>query len=421
MKPLGGLRVVSLEHAVAAPLCTRYLAGLGADVIKIERPPRGDFARWYDTAVQGLSAHFVWLNAGKRSVALDLKRPTATTVLWDLLKSADVFVSNLSPGSVQRLTGADSMRDRFPRLIECAITGYSADGPYLERKAYDLLIQGEAGVTRSTGTPDHPAKAGVSVADLAGGQHAALAIVAAIVRRDHSGDGSTLKISLFDVLTDWMSPLLLASKHSRAVPPPAGTSHASIAPYGAFRCADGVWLNVAVQNEDEWRRLCTEVIRDEALLDDPRFRSNQDRVKHRVDLERRLAQVIARDSAEVLIAKLTAADIGWGKLRDIGEVVAHPELTERKRWRIVEAGTAGGPVGAVEVLRDPLETLFDGPEGDVGSVSAHLPQVGEHTFEVLRELGYSETRLAELAHMGVIARVARDGVPAAPTQHLARD
>jgi len=399
VRPLDGIRVVSIEHAVAAPLCTKNLSSLGADIIKVERPPGGDFARWYDAAVNGLSAHFVWLNVDKRSIALDLKLAEGGSVFWDLLRTADVFVSNLGPGSLKRLIGVDSVREVVAEIIECHIAGYSPKGPYFRRKAYDLLIQGEAGITRSTGTPDHPAKPAVSIADLAGGQNAALAIVSALLQRNRTGEGQTLNISLFDVVTDWMSPLLLTYKHSHSIPVPAGTSHASIAPYGAFLCSDGTFLNIAVQNEDEWDRFCRQVLDDNELLADGRYSSNQKRVANREPLERHLQDFFRARRSDTLSKKLDAADIGWGIMRTVDAVVRHPELVERHRW--ASARSAKG--ARLDVLIDPLATLF-GENSSRQPAGAHLPDVGEHTFDVLKEIGYGDARLKELQDLGVFGR-----------------
>lgn len=378
------MRVVALEQAVAAPLCSRHLAELGADVVKVERPPDGDFARRYDTDVHGLSGHFVWLNAGKRSLALDARAPGGAEVLGRLLAGADVLLANLGPGALDRLAG-----DLDERLIVVTISGYGAGGPYERRKAFDLLVQGEAGVTRHTGTPDQPAKPGVSLADLAAGVYALQSVTTALFARERTGRGARVDVSMLDVVTEWMSPLLLAQRYAGAAPPPAGTRHATICPYGPFGTADGRTLNIAVQNEGQWRRLCG-VLGAAELADDPRFATNSARVLDRdlveAAIERRTSTLPAAD----LTRALDAADVPWGDLNAAADVLAHPQLAARQRWRTVTL--PGG--GEVETLLAPF--LQPGPG------VPHVPAFGEHTDAVLAELGYDAGDVAALRAAGTV-------------------
>jgi itaconate CoA-transferase len=370
--PLDGILVVALEQAVAAPLATRHLADLGARVIKIERPDEGDFARHYDDSVgPGFSSWFVWLNRGKESVTLDVKSPHGRTVLARLLARADVFVHNLAPGAIDRLGfSIDDLHEHHPRLITCSLSGYGPDGPYRDRKAYDLLIQSEAGLVSLTGTPEQPAKAGVSVADVAGGMYAYSSTLAALLRRSQTGLGSHVEVSLFDALCEWLSHQRIISQMTGRLPKRAGTSHATIAPYGAFSCSDGRDVVIAVQNTREWRRLCRAIDLPD-LADDPRFATNEQRVAS-PDLDEIIARRLRRLTSGDLIERLEAAGLAWGRVNDMHAVVAHPQLESRDRW--VEAGT---PVGPFPTLRPPIEISgIDVPIGDA-------PGLGEHTAAVL--------------------------------------
>ncbi|MGW1015823.1 CaiB/BaiF CoA transferase family protein [Streptomyces niveus] len=382
---LRGIRVIAVEQAVAAPLCTRHLADLGAEVVKIERPGGGDFARGYDESVHGLASHFVWLNRGKRSVVLDLKTDPGRQALRQLLAGADVLVCNLAPGALGRIITDEALAELNPRLVRCYLSGYGPAGPYAGRKAYDALVQGEAGTISATGTPETPAKPGVSLADLAGGSYALGAVTSALYARERTGLGQRIDIALFDVLLEWMSPLLLAELHSGSAPPPAGLRHASIAPYGPYTTADGQDVLIAVQNEGQWQRLCRTVLAAPELLADPDFGSNSARVRHRERTERAVqARLITLSTAEVT-ARLEAADVPHARLNQIADVLAHPQAEAAGRWS--EATLPDGR--AVRVVTSPLHRTPEPPGG------RRVPGLGEHTAEVLAELGLTEADMAE--------------------------
>jgi itaconate CoA-transferase len=376
--PLDGVVVVALEQAVAAPLATRHLADLGARVIKIERPGEGDFARHYDDSVgPGFSSWFVWLNRGKESVALDVKSSHGRTVLAKLLARADVFVHNLAPGAIDRLGfPIDELHQRHPGLITCSLSGYGPDGPYRDRKAYDLLIQSEAGLVSLTGTPQHPAKAGVSVADIAGGMYAYSGTLAALLRRSQTGLGSHVEVSLFDALCEWLSHQRTLSQMTGRLPKRAGARHATIAPYGAFRCGDGKDVVIAVQNTREWRRLCRSIDLPD-LAEDARFATNEQRVAS-PELDEVIAERLGQLTSDELIERLESASLAWGRVNDMHAVMAHPQLEARDRW--VEVGTPEGPFPA---LRPPIDISgVDIPIGDA-------PGLGDHTEAVLAWLDES--------------------------------
>jgi itaconate CoA-transferase len=371
--PLSGIRVVALEQAVAAPLCTRHLADLGAEVIKVERPDGGDFARGYDTVVHGQASFFVWLNRGKRSVVLDLKQTADRTLLDALLARADVFVHNLGPGAVERLgLGWETLHARWPGLISCAISGYGRDGPYRERKAFDLLLQGESGLLAQTGSPEDPAKVGVSIGDISAGMYALAAILAALYERARGGEGRLIDISMLECLTEWLTPALYHQRYGGRAPARAGMRHGTIVPYGPYRAADG-WVNLAVQTDGQWERLVRLVLAEPALLTDPRFRTNEQRVQHRADLEPRLEDILGAMPAAEVERRLAAADVPFGALNDLAAVLAHPQLQARQRWR-----SADSPAGPVDALVPPFNLVGRPPR--VGAV----PALGEHTA-ALRE------------------------------------
>jgi crotonobetainyl-CoA:carnitine CoA-transferase CaiB-like acyl-CoA transferase len=374
--PLDGIRVVALEQAVTAPFCTRQLADMGADVIKIERPGGGDFARDYDGALNGVSAYFAWLNRGKRSIVLDVKNANDHRVCAQLIASADVFVHNLAPGAVERLGfGYDELSARHPRLIWCGISGYGPDGPHRDRKAYDMLVQAEAGIIGMTGTEASPAKVGVSIADIGGGLYAYSSILAALLNRDKTGRGDRIDISMFECMTEWMMPPLNVFKGTGRSPQRAGVRHNMVVPYGAYSCADGDVL-LAVQTNREWRRLCSMVLDAPALADDPRFVSNELRVANRVSLESLIDVHFSRFTLAQAGALLEAADIPTGAMNDIAAVAAHPQLAARGRWVSVDS-----PGGEFPALLPPHN--LHGAPPRMGAV----PALGEHSSDILAELG----------------------------------
>jgi itaconate CoA-transferase len=372
-RPLDGVLVVALEQAVAAPFATRHLADLGARVIKIERPGRGDFARDYDSAAgDGMSSWFVWLNRSKESVVLDLKTARGRQALDALIARADVFVCNLAPAAVRRL-GLEPglLAGRHPRLVACQLSGYGEDGPYAERKAYDLLVQAEAGVLAVTGSAEAPAKAGISVADIAGGMYAYSGILSALLQRERTGRGGTVTVSLFDALAEWMSyPLQLARLTGRT-PPRTGARHAAIVPYGGYLTADGEEVMLAVQNEAEWDRLCGDVLDLPEMLDG-RFAGNQRRIDQRDEVERRLAAAVARLPTSELLERLERAGLPYGSAKGVHEVVAHPQLASR--WTAIAAGDR-----QVDVLPPPVR------HGGFGPVLGPVPDHGRDTEAVLAE------------------------------------
>ena len=392
MLPLEGLTVVAIEQAVAAPFATRQLADLGARVIKIERPGVGDFARGYDTTVKGLASHFVWLNRSKQSLTLDLKQPEGWEALARLLARADVFVQNLAPGASARLgLDAPTLRARHPRLIVGDLSGYGSTGPYRDKKAYDLLIQSEVGLVSITGTPDTPSKVGISVADIAAGMYLYSGILSALLVRERTGEGMALDVSLFEALGEWMSyPVYYASDGGKA-PARTGASHAAIAPYGPFAAGDGGSVYLGVQNDREWRRFCEQVLGRPALATDLRFDSNSRRVEHRTALHAEIEQVFGGLSSADVVARLEAAGIAWARMNSVAEFAEHPQLAARDRWR-----TIGSPVGPLRALRPPV--TLEGMEPVMGPV----PALGEHTDEVLAELGFDAATIAEWRARGVI-------------------
>ncbi len=375
--PLEGIRVIAIEQAVAGPLCSRHLADLGADVVKVERPDGGDFARRYDTAVKGLAAHWVWLNRGKRSIALDLKRPDDRTVLDALLSRADVFLHNLGPGAVDRLGyGWPALHERWPRLTSCAISGYGMDGPYRDRKAFDLLLQGESAVIAVTGTPEQPAKVGISIGDISAAMYALASILAALHERERTGEGRMIDVAMLDCLAEWMAPPLYYQIYEGEQPPRAGVRHTTIVPYGPYRTGDGTSVNLAVQNEGQWARLCRGVLNRPDWVDDPRFCTNVLRTQNREVLEpliEEALQVHTRASAQEALER---ADVPYGALNDVADLVAHPQLAARGRW--YEVGTEAGTVRA---LAHPFN-LVGMPQR-----MNPVPALGEHTEEIKRELG----------------------------------
>ena len=376
--PLEGVTVVSLEQAVAAPFTTRQLADLGARVIKVERPGVGDFARGYDTTVNGLASHFVWLNRSKESLALDLKKDDAKEVLGRLLESADVFVQNLAPGAARRLGfGAEELRERRSGLIHCSISGYGEGGPYTQKKAYDLLVQCEAGLVSITGTAETPSKVGISVADIAAGMYAYSGILAALIRRGRTGEGATLEVSMLEALGEWMGFPAYFAGYGGEEPKRTGASHAAIAPYGPFECIDGEVIFLGIQNEREWKRFCEEVLDRDGMAEDERFSSNSRRVENRPDLHAEIESVFSGLGSEEVIEKLEGSNIANARMRNMRQFLDHPQLEARDRWR--EVGSPAAPLWALL----PPATL-EGTE----PVMSPIPHVGEHNAALLAELGY---------------------------------
>jgi itaconate CoA-transferase len=392
MLPLQGITVVSVEQAVAAPFATRQLADLGARVIKVERPDGGDFARGYDATVNGLSSYFVWLNRSKESLTLNLKRPEALDILARLIARADVFVQNLAPGAAERLgAGAAELRARHPRLILCNVSGYGSSGPYARKKAYDLLVQSEVGLISITGTEGSPARVGISVADIAAGMYAYSGILTALLARGASGVGTTLDVSLFDALGEWMGYAAYYAGYSGSPPPRSGPNHASIAPYGPFRAGDGGQIYLGIQNAREWTRFCADVLRRPELETHARFNTNTVRVQNREALHEAIETAFAALTTDEVIARLERAQIAWARMNSVAEYLAHPQLAERDCWREV-----GSPAGVLRATLPPVR--MDGVDPVMGDV----PALGAHTGTILEELGVSRATVAEWRKEGVI-------------------
>jgi itaconate CoA-transferase len=391
-RPLDGITVVSLEHAIAAPFCTRQLADLGARVIKVERPCAGDFARAYDTRVKGQASHFVWTNRSKESLTLDLKQPGALTALKQLLAQADVLVQNLAPGAAARMgLSFDALSPQHPKLIVCDISGYGDDGPYRDKKAYDLLIQSEAGFLSVTGTADEPSKAGNSIADIAAGMYAYTSILSALLLRGKTGQGSHIDVSMLESLAEWMGYPLYYAFDGAPPPPRSAAAHASIYPYGPFAAGDGGSVMLGLQNEREWKLFCEGVLQDAALASDPRFDSNARRNEHRAALQAIILDVFARLSTEQVLQRLDAAQIANARMNDMAGLWAHPQLKARGRWQEV-----GSPAGSIPALLPPgRSNRFDYRMDAV-------PAVGQHTEAILRELGQGDEAIAALRAAGAI-------------------
>jgi len=393
MRPLQGITVVALEQVIAGPFCTRQLAELGARVIKIERPGGGDAARGYDQTVHGQSSHFVWVNRSKESIALDVKHADAGPVLDALVARADVFVQNLAPGAVDRLgLGAAELRAKYPRLVWCGISGYGPAGPYATKKAYDLLVQCEAGLLSVTGTEEAPAKAGIPVADIAAGMYALTSILAALLRRAGSGEGATLDITMFEALGEWMGFPAYFAHYGGTPPPRRGAYHATIVPYGPFRAGDGGTVFLSIQNDREFARFCEVVLRNPALAADPRFATGPSRYAHRDATHAEIEAVFsALTSAEVTV-RLEQAGIANARLNDMAEFWAHPQLAARARWTRVAS-----PGGQIDALRPPFNLSDFEPRMDA------VPALGEHTRSILAELGYPPEAIDRLAAAGAVA------------------
>ncbi len=389
--PLEGVTVVSLEHAIAAPLATRHLADLGARVIKVERPGVGDFARAYDHRVDGLASHFVWVNRSKESLTLDVKQPEAQEILLKLLDEADVLVQNLAPGAAARLgLSFEALSERNPRLIVCDISGYGDGGPYTHKKAYDLLIQSESGFLSITGTPEEQVKAGISIADIAAGMYAYSNILGALIERGRTGRGRRIEIAMIDAMVEWMNfPMYYAYKDQEP-PKRTGASHATIYPYGPFKAGDGRTVMLGLQNEREWAVFCDKVLQNAPLATDARFASNAQRTTHRDELRALIEECFASLTAADVIARLDAADIANANVSTMNDLWSHPQLRARGRWTTVDS-----PAGPLPALQPP------GMGGDHPARMDPIPALGAHTDAILAELGYGE-RIAALRAEGAV-------------------
>jgi len=386
MRPLEGITVVALEHAIAAPFCTRQLADQGARVIKVERPGTGDFARGYDTRVKGLASHFVWTNRSKESLTLDLKHAQAPDILGRLLQSADVLVQNLAPGATARMgLSFEALHGKFPKLIVCDISGYGDNGPYRDKKAYDLLIQSEAGFLSITGTPETPVKAGCSIADIAAGMYAYGNILTALIQRGRSGVGRRIDVSMLESMAEWMGYPLYYAFDGAPPPPRAGAAHATIYPYGPFPTGDGKTVMLGLQNEREWQLFCDKVLQQPALAADARLASNALRAAARPELKQIIETAFAKLSAEQVVERLEAAQIANAQVNGMADVWAHPQLAARQRW--VEVQTPTGPIPALL------------PPGAAAAADVRMdavPALGQHSETILRELGLSTQQIEQL-------------------------
>ena len=386
MRPLEGITVVALEQVIAGPFATRQLAELGARVIKIERPAGGDTARAYDRTEKGLSSHFVWVNRSKESLTLDLKHPAAAEILARLIEKADVFLQNLAPGAAERLGLGPSIREKHPGLIWCGISGYGPEGPYAAKKAYDLLVQCEAGLLSVTGTPESPAKAGIPAADIAAGMYAFSSILAALVRRGRSGEGATIDVTMLEALGEWMGFPAYFTAYGGTAPPRSGPYHATIVPYGPFRAGDGQTVFLSVQNEREFAAFCDGVLQKSSLKADQRFASGPARFLNREAMHAEIEKEFKKLKTEEIIARLERADIAHARLNDMEQFWRHPQLQARGRWAKV-----GSPAGEIDMLKPPFNLSGFEPRMDA------IPALGEHSRAILAELGYGAAQIDRLA------------------------
>lgn len=392
MLPLKGLTVVSLEQAVAAPFATRQLADLGARVIKIERPHTGDFARNYDTTVHGMASHFVWLNRSKESLALDLKKEESKIILDRILSEADIFIQNLAPGAVDRLGYSSAvLKEKYPQLIVCGISGYGSFGPYRDKKAYDLLIQCEAGLVSITGTEDTPSKSGISIADIAAGMYAYTGILTALLARHKTGKGTVMEVSMLEALAEWMGYPLYYSAYGSSEPKRTGASHATIYPYGPFKAGDNKFVFMGIQNEREWAQFCEKVLGNQNLAVDNRFNNNSKRVANSSELKPIIEAVFQNLNSDQVIDRLEEAKIANARLNTMQEFIDHPQLQARNRWREVNS-----PVGYLKALLPPV--TFE----DIDSVMNPIPKVGEHTESILKEFDIDSEIINQYKVTGIL-------------------
>ena len=392
MRPLDGITIVALEHVIAAPFATRQLADLGARVIKIERPGGGDFARNYDQRAKGMSSHFTWVNRSKESLTLDLKHESAMLILKKLLLNADVFVQNLAPGAAARMgLTPEALQATNPKLIYCNLSGYGEDGPYRDKKAYDLLIQSEAGLLSITGTPDDPCKVGISIADIAAGMYTYTNILAALLQRQKTGKGSVIDISMLEALGEWMGYPMYYSMDGASPPPRTGAAHATIFPYGPYRAGDGKTIMLGLQNEREWALFCEKVLGQPELANDPRFDKNFKRNENRTELTAIILNIFSGMTSEQVLAKLDEAQIANASLNDMHQFWDHPQLKARARWQ--EVNSPNGQITALlpPGVNDSYQYRMDG-----------VPDVGQHTEAILKELGYPASEIEKLSQDGVI-------------------
>ena len=386
MRPLDGITIVALEHVIAAPFATRQLADLGARVIKIERPGAGDFARHYDERAKGMSSHFTWVNRSKESLTLDLKQDAALSILKKLLQTADIFVQNLAPGAAARMgLSPEALQALNPKLIYCNLSGYGEDGPYRDKKAYDLLIQSEAGLLSITGTPDEPSKAGISIADIAAGMYTYTNIMAALLLRQKTGKGSVIDVSMLEALGEWMGYAMYYSTDGASPPPRTGATHATIYPYGPFKAGDGKTIMLGLQNEREWALFCEKVLDQPTLANDPRFDKNFKRNENRIELSKIILDRFASLTSEQVIAKLDEAQIANASLNDMHQFWDHEQLKARQRWVSVDS-----PKGEIPALLPP------GLNNTYQYRMDKIPSVGEHTVAILKELGYQDSEITNL-------------------------
>lgn len=392
MLPLENLKVVSVEQAVAAPFASRQLADFGARVIKIERPETGDFARDYDHKVRGLSSWFVWLNRSKESLTLDFKRPEAAEILEKLTADCDVFIHNLAPGAAERAGfKPQTMLSRNQRLIFCEISGYGSEGPYKNKKAYDLLVQFETGLVSITGTPESPSKAGISAADIAAGMYAFSAILMALYRREKTGRGGLVQVSLFDALSEWVLPAAYYAVYGGLAPSRSGAEHASIAPYGPYFSGDGKQINIGIQNEREWRQFCAQVLLNREIAADPRFDTNSKRSENRKELRTMISEIFRTLTMHEVLERLEHAGIAHSKTNSVQDLLAHPQHAGRGR-----TGKVGSPAGPLQALLPPILLDQVTPRMDA------IPALGQDNDAILNELGYTPEEIQRFRQDGVV-------------------